>query len=85
MIMNRRQFSKTSLAAAAATVVPRFARAEEPKTIALMFDAFDFDFWITGNTILKAKAKENGWNTLEIYLQSRPEQAERSAQSHGRA
>jgi ABC-type sugar transport system substrate-binding protein len=65
MIMDRRQFSKTSLAAAAATAMPRFARAEAPKTIALMFDAFDSDFWITGNSILKAKAKENGWNTLE--------------------
>ena len=30
-----------------------------------MFDAFDSDFWITGNAILKAKAKENGWTTLE--------------------
>ena len=30
-----------------------------------MFDAFDSDFWITGNTILKAKAKENGWMVLE--------------------
>src|SRR5277367_1597920 len=65
MIMNRRQFSKTSLAAAAVTAMPGLARAEAPKTIALMFDAFDSDFWITGNSILKAKAKENGWNTLE--------------------
>ncbi len=65
MIMNRRQFSKTSLAAAAAMAMPRFARAEAPKTIALMFDAFDSDFWITGNTILKAKAADNGWKTLE--------------------
>jgi ABC-type sugar transport system substrate-binding protein len=45
--------------------MPRFARAEGAKTIALMFDAFDSDFWITGNTILKAKAKANGWTTLE--------------------
>src|SRR5277367_3714087 len=65
MIMNRRQFSKTSLAAAAVTAMPGLARAEAPKTIALMFDAFDSDFWITGNNILKAKAKENGWTTLE--------------------
>ena len=39
--------------------------AEGGKTIALMFDAFDSDFWITGNDILQAKAKENGWTTLE--------------------
>jgi NADPH:quinone reductase-like Zn-dependent oxidoreductase len=26
---------------------------------------FDSDSWITGNNILKAKAKENGWTTLE--------------------
>ena len=30
-----------------------------------MFDAFDSDFWITGNTILKAKAADNGWKTSE--------------------
>ena len=30
-----------------------------------MFDAFDSDFWITGNAILKDKAKKNGWETLE--------------------
>jgi ABC-type sugar transport system substrate-binding protein len=65
MILNRRQFSKTLLAAAPASVLSRFARAEGPRTIALMFDAFDSDFWITGNSILKAKAAENGWKTLE--------------------
>lgn len=65
MLMNRRQFSLSMLAATSALALPRFARAEGEKTIALMFDAFDSDFWITGNAILKAKAKENGWTTLE--------------------
>jgi ABC-type sugar transport system substrate-binding protein len=65
MIMNRRDFSLSLLAATAAAAVPRFARAEGSKTIALMFDAFDSDFWITGNTILKAKAAAAGWTTLE--------------------
>jgi ABC-type sugar transport system substrate-binding protein len=65
MMIKRRQFSLSLLAGASATALPRFARADAPKTIALMFDAFDSDFWITGNTILKAKAKEYGWTTLE--------------------
>lgn len=66
MTISRREFSASVLAAAAAGAMPRVAGAAEGgKTIALMFDAFDFDFWITGNTILKAKAKENGWTTLE--------------------
>jgi ABC-type sugar transport system substrate-binding protein len=64
--LNRREFSASIVAAAAVGVAPGLARAAEGgKTIALMFDAFDSDFWITGNVILKAKAKENGWTTLE--------------------
>ena len=66
MTISRREFSASVLAAAAAGAMPRAAGAAEGgKTIALMFDAFNSDFWITGNTILKAKAKENGWTTLE--------------------
>src|SRR6202042_1325399 len=65
MQMNRRQFSVTLAATAASVTMPRLVRAEGGKTIALMFDAFDSDFWITGNNILKSKAKENGWTTLE--------------------
>jgi ABC-type sugar transport system substrate-binding protein len=65
MQINRRQFSATLAAAAASVTMPGLARAGGGKTIALMFDAFDSDFWITGNNILKAKAKENGWTTRE--------------------
>ena len=65
MVMNRRQFSLSLLAASSAAAAPQFARADAGKTIALMFDAFDSDFWITGNSILKAKAKANGWTNLE--------------------
>jgi ABC-type sugar transport system substrate-binding protein len=65
MQISRRQFSVTLAAGAASATMPRLARAEGGKTIALMFDAFDSDFWITGNNILKSKAKENGWTTLE--------------------
>src|ERR1700728_586656 len=64
MTISRREFSARVLAATAGAI-PWVARAEGGKTIALMFDAFDSDFWITGNTILKAKAKDNGWKTLE--------------------
>ncbi|WP_158817997.1 sugar ABC transporter substrate-binding protein [Methylocapsa sp. S129] len=65
MQINRRQFSASLAAVATVGAIPRPAQAEEGKKIALMFDAFDSDFWITGNSILKAKAKDNGWTTLE--------------------
>jgi ABC-type sugar transport system substrate-binding protein len=51
--------------ASALFLLSGISHAEEGKTVALMFDAFDSDFWITGNTILKAKAEENGWTVLE--------------------
>jgi ABC-type sugar transport system substrate-binding protein len=63
--LNRREVSAGILAAATGIAPHRTRAAEGGKTIALMFDAFDSDFWITGNNILKAKAKENGWTTLE--------------------
>ena len=66
MQMNRRRFSMGLMAGASALLLlSGVARAEEGKTVALMFDAFDSDFWITGNNILKAKAAENGWTVLE--------------------
>lgn len=66
MQINRRRFSTSILAGASALfLLSGVAHAEEGKTVALMFDAFDSDFWITGNTILKAKAEENGWTVLE--------------------
>lgn len=65
MTLNRRQLSLGLLATTAAAAMPRLAGAAATRTIALMFDAFDSDFWITGNTILKAKAAANGWTTLE--------------------
>ena len=66
MQINRRRFSTGILAGASALLLlSGIARAEEGKTVALMFDAFDSDFWITGNAILKAKAEENGWTVLE--------------------
>jgi ABC-type sugar transport system substrate-binding protein len=66
MMINRRNFTMSVLAASAAAGAARFARAADaPKTIALMFDAFDSAFWITGNQILHDKAKANGWNVLE--------------------
>lgn len=66
MQINRRRFSTSILAGASALfLLSGIAHAEEGKTVALMFDAFDSDFWITGNAILKAKAEENGWTVLE--------------------
>lgn len=67
-MMRRREFivgTMSLMAAAGAASVTRAARAQGGRTVALMFDAFDSDFWITSNSIMKAKAQEAGWTTLE--------------------
>lgn len=68
MMIKRRSFALSTLSVVAVMAmsgVPGVAHAEGEKTIALMFDAFDSDFWITANAIMKQKAEENGWTILE--------------------
>ena len=65
MQITRRTLAAAMLGTAAASAGARFARADTPRTIALMFDAFDSEFWIVGNQILHAKAQQNGWTVLQ--------------------
>ena len=65
MQITRRELTAALLGTAAASATVRSARAEAPRTIALMFDAFDSEFWIVGNQILHDKAKQNGWTILQ--------------------
>ena len=65
MQITRRTLATAMLGTAAASAGAKFARADTPRTIALMFDAFDSEFWIVGNQILHAKAQQNGWTVLQ--------------------
>lgn len=67
-MIRRREFlvgTMGLMAAAGGAGFTRPAPAQGARTIALMFDAFDSDFWITSNSIMKAKAQEAGWTILE--------------------
>lgn len=65
MFVTRRDLAGLLVGAAATSALPRCAAAADTKTIALMFDAFDSDFWITSATIMKQKAAQNGWTVLQ--------------------
>ena len=40
-------------------------KAEGGKTVALLFDSLVSPFWVSGLDIMRVKAKEKGWQTLE--------------------
>ncbi|HTW25537.1 MAG TPA: sugar ABC transporter substrate-binding protein [Acetobacteraceae bacterium] len=65
MPITRRELSSALLGTAALASIGRTAWADAPRSIALMFDAFDSEFWIVGNQILHDKAKQNGWTVLQ--------------------
>lgn len=64
-MINRRELTGLFLAAVSTTALPRLGRAADSKTVALMFDAFDSDFWITSASIMKQRATQNGWTILQ--------------------
>lgn len=66
-MLKRREFLVSAMSVIAVASGASFARPAmaEGRTIALMFDAFDSDFWITSNSIMKAKAEKAGWTILE--------------------
>jgi ABC-type sugar transport system substrate-binding protein len=64
MTVSRRTFTLGTLAALAGHA-PTFVKAAEGKTIAIMFDSLQSLFWVEGLAVLKAKAKEGGWEPLE--------------------
>ena len=65
MSITRRTFTRTTLFAAGAAILPIGVRAEGVKTIAIMFDSLQSGFWVESMAVLKQKAKERGWETLE--------------------
>src|SRR5215212_9961346 len=65
MRLTRRDFTIGSVLAVAAAGMPVFVKAAGDKTVALLFDSLVSPFWVSGIEIMRAKAKENGWETLE--------------------
>src|SRR5260221_2872574 len=66
MRVTRREFTVGMLAAAAASAgMSGFVKAEGGKPVALLFDSLVSPFWVSGIEIMRTKAKEKGWQTLE--------------------
>jgi ABC-type sugar transport system substrate-binding protein len=65
MRTTRREFTIGSLLAAGTLGMPVFAKAQQGKTVALLFDSLVSPFWVSGLEIMRTKAKENGWEVLE--------------------
>jgi ABC-type sugar transport system substrate-binding protein len=65
MRTTRRSFTIGSLLAAGTLGMPVFAKAQQGKTVALLFDSLVSPFWVSGLDIMRSKAKENGWTVLE--------------------
>ena len=65
MRVTRREFTVGMLLAATAAGMPAFVKAEGGKTVALLFDSLVSPFWVSGIEIMRTKANEKGWQTLE--------------------
>jgi hypothetical protein len=65
MTPTRREFTIGSLLALTAAGMPVFVRAAGGKTVALLFDSLVSPFWVSGIEIMRQKAKDKGWQTLE--------------------
>ena len=65
MRMKRREFTVGALLAAGTMGLPVFAKAQQGKTVALLFDSLVSPFWVSGLDIMREKAKAGGWTVLE--------------------
>ncbi len=65
MKLARREFTIGSLLAAGTAGLPIMVKAQEGKTVALLFDSLVSPFWVSGLEIMKEKGKANGWELLE--------------------
>jgi ABC-type sugar transport system substrate-binding protein len=65
MALSRRDFTLGSLLAAGTLGLPVFVKAQQGKTVALLFDSLVSPFWVSGLDIMREKAKANGWQVLE--------------------
>jgi ABC-type sugar transport system substrate-binding protein len=65
MRTSRRDFTLGALLAAGTLGLPVFVKAQQGKTVALLFDSLVSPFWVSGLDIMREKAKANGWEVLE--------------------
>ncbi len=65
MRLTRRAFTIGSLLAAGTAGLPIMVKAQEGKTVALLFDSLVSPFWVTGIEIMREEAAKRGWETLE--------------------
>jgi ABC-type sugar transport system substrate-binding protein len=65
MRVTRRDFTLGSLLAAGTLGLPVYVKAQQGKTVALLFDSLVSPFWVSGLEIMREKAKANGWEVLE--------------------
>ena len=65
MRSTRREFTIGSLLAAGTLGLPIMVKAQQGKTVALLFDSLVSPFWVSGLDIMRDKAKANGWEVLE--------------------
>ncbi len=63
--VSRRSFTVGALLAAGTAGLPIMVKAQEGKTVALLFDSLVSPFWVSGIEIMRAEAAERGWETLE--------------------
>jgi ABC-type sugar transport system substrate-binding protein len=65
MRMKRREFTVGALLAAGTMGLPVMVKAQQGKTVALLFDSLVSPFWVSGLDIMREKAKAGGWTVLE--------------------
>jgi ABC-type sugar transport system substrate-binding protein len=65
MSMTRRALTVGGLMAAGTLGLPILVKAQQGKTVALLFDSLVSPFWVSGLDIMRAKAKAAGWTVLE--------------------
>lgn len=63
--VSRRSFTVGALLAAGTAGLPIMVKAQEGKTVALLFDSLVSPFWVSGIEIMREEAAARGWETLE--------------------
>jgi ABC-type sugar transport system substrate-binding protein len=64
-MISRRSFTVGTLMSLGVAGMPMFVRAQEGKTVALLFDSLVSPFWVSGIEIMRQTAEAKGWTTLE--------------------
>jgi ABC-type sugar transport system substrate-binding protein len=65
MPISRRSFTVGTLMSLGVAGMPMFVRAQEGKTVALLFDSLVSPFWVSGIEIMREEGAARGWTTLE--------------------